>query len=83
MPIHPIFRFLASMVFILIATGAAGYSWWSWKRNEGALRRGGVLPGPSLGVMVVGGVLIASALIVVGLLLWHLQRLHRSTVVFR
>lgn len=69
LPIHPVLRFLASMVFILIAMIAAGYSWWSWMRNERALRHGRVLPGPSLGVIVVGGVLIASALIVVGLLL--------------
>ncbi len=67
--IHPVLRFLAALIFILLAVVAVVHSWVSWRRNERALRAGKVLPGPSTGIVIVAGAGLAIALIVVGLFL--------------
>lgn len=67
--IHPVLRFIASLIFILLAVVAVVHSWVSWQRDERALRARAVLPGPSTGIVIVVGVTLAIALIVVGLFL--------------
>jgi len=67
--IHPVLRFIASAVFILLAVVAAIHSWLAWQRAERAMREGRALPGPSTGAAIAAGIVVAVALLVVGLFL--------------
>lgn len=67
LPIEPVLRFIASLLFILLGIVAVVHSWFSWWRDERALRAGTVLPGPSTGLIIVVGVVIAVVLVAIGL----------------
>jgi len=67
--IQPVLRFIASVLFVLLAVVAAVHGWISWQRSERAMRLGRALPGPSSGPVIVVGVVIAILLLAVGLFL--------------
>nr|WP_274637756.1 DUF202 domain-containing protein [Microbacterium bovistercoris] len=67
--IQPVLRFIAAVVFVLLAVLAAIHSWLSWARHERAMRLGRALPGPSTGPVIVIGVVLAVLLLVAGLFL--------------
>ncbi|MGC4155083.1 MAG: DUF202 domain-containing protein [Propionicimonas sp.] len=69
LPIQPVLRFTAGLIFVLLSLIAVVHAWVSWRRDERALRAGGVLPGPSTGMVIVGGVMLATLLMVVGFFL--------------
>lgn len=69
LPIHPVLRFVAALIFIALALLSGLHSWWSWVYNERALRLGRSLRGPSTGLIIVVGLVLAIAVIVVGLFL--------------
>lgn len=66
---HPGWRLAAALVFIALGLIGALRAWWGWAATERALRRGMPLPGPGLGVVLVTGVVIAVALVGIGLVL--------------
>ncbi|WP_309615436.1 DUF202 domain-containing protein [Salinibacterium sp.] len=69
LPIAPGLRFAAAILFVVLGLIAAAFSWVSWARTELAMRLGSVLPGPSLSVIIAAGVVVAIALVGVGLLI--------------
>lgn len=69
LPIHPGLRLAAALVFIALGLLAALQSFLGWMATERALREQRPLPGPSAGAVVCVGVVLAVALIMVGLFL--------------
>jgi len=69
LPVDADLRLVSATVFVVLGLLAAAQSWLGWARAEVALRRSRPLPAPSLAPVVAGGVVLASALIAVGLLL--------------
>ena len=69
LPIQPALRFVAALIFILLSLIAVVHAWVSWRRDERALRAGSVLPGPSTGLVIVGGIMLATLLLVIGFFL--------------
>ncbi len=69
LPIPHAFRFTAGLIFIVLSAVSIVHSWLSWRYTERALRRGRALPGPSTGMLVVIGALIAVLVLAAGLLL--------------
>jgi putative membrane protein len=67
--INPVLRFIATIIFCVLAIIAAVHAWLTWTRTEKAMREGRPLPGPALGPVLVVGVLLAVAIIAVGMLL--------------
>jgi putative membrane protein len=67
--IQPVLRFIAAVIFVLLAVVAAVHAWLSWARTERAMRHARALPGLSTGPIIVVGVVLAVLLIVVGLFL--------------
>jgi putative membrane protein len=67
--INPMLRFVAAVIFCILAVIAAVFSWVAWARAERAMREGRPLPGPSLGPVLVVGVVIAVVIITVGMFL--------------
>ncbi|GAA3641843.1 hypothetical protein GCM10022200_27010 [Microbacterium awajiense] len=65
----PVLRFIAGLIFIALGAAAAVYGWVSWLRTERALRQNRALSGPTAGVYVVVGVVVAILLLVAGMLL--------------
>lgn len=56
---------------VLIGLGLLGplQAWWGWAATERAMREGRPLPAPRLGPVIAAGTFVASALLVIGLLL--------------
>lgn len=69
LPVDARLRLASAVVFVVLGLLAAAQAWLGWARAELAMRRGLPLPSPSLAPVVAGGVVLASALLVVGLLL--------------
>jgi len=69
LPVHPGFRFAASLVLVVVGVAAAVQSWWRWGQVERAVRCGEPLPASVLGVVVAGGCAVAAVLMFVGILL--------------
>jgi putative membrane protein len=67
--INPVLRFIASLIFCALAVVASAFSWLAWARAERAMREGRPLPGPALGPVLVVGVVLAVAIITIGLFL--------------
>lgn len=67
--INPVLRFIAAVIFCVLAVVAAVFSWVAWARAERAMRESRPLPGPSLGPVLVAGVVLAVIIIAVGLFL--------------
>jgi putative membrane protein len=65
-------RFVAAVVLIVLGLLAPVQAWFSWARDERAMRRGEPLPTPALmaplaaGVVVVGLLLLATLLLAAG-----------------
>jgi len=66
---HPAWRLAAALVFVALGLVAIVRAWFGWAGTERALRRGQPLPGPGIGAVLVGGVVIAVALVGIGLVL--------------
>ena len=60
-------RIAAATVFLALGTLAVVQAWIGWRGTERSLRRGEPLPGLSTGAMLVVGVMIAAALVTIGL----------------
>lgn len=69
MDIDPVLRFIAAVIFIALSLLSAVNSWLTWRRTERAIRSGAALSGPSVGLLIVVGVVIAGTLLVAGLFL--------------
>ncbi|WP_308493157.1 YidH family protein [Microbacterium terrisoli] len=67
--IEPVLRFIAALIFVVLAVVAGVHAWFSWARHERAMRESRALTGPSTGVVVVIGVVLATLLLVVGMFL--------------
>lgn len=67
--IRPELRLVASITLLLLGVLAAGQAWTGWTRSETAMRRHTALPGPAPAAILVIGVILAAALIVIGLFL--------------
>ena len=66
---HPAWRLAAALVFVALGLVAIVRAWFGWAGTERALRRRQPLPGPGIGAVLVGGVVIAVALVGIGLVL--------------
>lgn len=66
--ISPVFRFVAGLMFIVLAAAAVVHAWLSWRRTERALRLNRALPGLTFGALIGAGVVIAMLVVVAGLL---------------
>lgn len=66
--IDPGLRIAAAVLFVALGSVATVQSWLGWAHSERSLRHGSALPGPSLSAVVTGGVLLAMALVAIGLL---------------
>lgn len=60
------FRFPASAILLILGVLAVVQGWIGWARTERSLRLARALPGPTTGVVIASGVLIAAAVVVVG-----------------
>ena len=70
-PMHPTLRLVTALVLIIAGIGSPLQAWIGWMRAERAMRLGRPLPPPRLAGPVAMAVMIAGALVVVGLLLWR------------
>lgn len=60
-------RLAAAGVFLALGTLAAVQAWLGWARTEKALRLGRPLPGLGVGGVIVVGVIVAVALVTIGM----------------
>ncbi|GAA1726063.1 YidH family protein [Brachybacterium phenoliresistens] len=60
-------RAAAAGVFVVLGTVASLQAWWGWAATERSLRRDTPLPGLGAGAIIVAGVIIAAALVTIGL----------------
>jgi putative membrane protein len=60
-------RIAAAVVFLVLGTLAVVQAWIGWRRTERSLRRSEPLPGLSTGAVLVVGVVIAAALVTIGI----------------
>lgn len=60
-------RLAAAGVFLVLGTLAAVQAWLGWAATETALRRGRPLPGLAVGGLIVVGIVVAVALVTIGL----------------
>lgn len=67
--IHPVPRFLAAVLFVILGLVATVHAWMSWARSERAMRLKRALPGPTAGVVIASGVVVAILLLGAGLFL--------------
>lgn len=65
-PIEPVLRLFAAIVFIVLSVVAAIQAWLGWFLTEKAIRSNKPLGGPGLGLLMTAGVLIALTAIVLG-----------------
>ncbi|QEO10508.1 YidH family protein [Protaetiibacter larvae] len=63
---QPGWRLAAALVFAALGVLAAVRGWVGWTGTERALRRDEALPSPAIGLVLVVGIVVAVALIVVG-----------------
>ena len=68
-PVSPGFRLAASLVFVVLGVLAAAQAWVGWFRTERAMRLNRSLPGPSVGLVIVLGVVLGVVLLALGSLL--------------
>jgi len=68
-PIRSELKAVSAVVFIAMGLLAAAQAWLGWMRTERALRENRPLPGPSLGPVLAGGVVVAVIAVAVGLVL--------------
>lgn len=68
LPISASLRAVAAGTFVAIGIVAAVQSWLGWATTERALRKATTLPGPSLAPLITVGVVLAIAVVAVGLL---------------
>lgn len=61
-------RWLAAGLVLLGAVAATG-GWLRWARTERAMRTGAPMPAPTLGAVIVGGLVVAAALVLAVILL--------------
>jgi putative membrane protein len=59
----------AALLLVVISLAAGARAWFGWMRVERALREDRVLPGPSIGVALTAGLVLAVALVALGWLL--------------
>lgn len=59
-------RIAAASVFLALGTLAALQAWFGWMSTERAMRRGKPLPGLPVGAALVVGVIVAVALVAIG-----------------
>ncbi|UJP41390.1 YidH family protein [Cellulomonas palmilytica] len=69
LPVEERLRLAAAVVLVVLGTLTPLLAWWGWARAERAVRRGAPLPAPVGFVALVVGVLLAGALVLLGLLL--------------
>ena len=69
LPVHPGFRFAASLVLVVVGVAAAVQSWWRWGQVERAVRCAAPLPGAVMTVLLTVGSVVASVLVLLGVLL--------------
>lgn len=67
LPVHSVLRFVVAVIFVLLAVVSVVHSWLSWARTERAIRSGRALAGPSSGLIIVIGIVLAATVVVVGL----------------
>ena len=65
-PVSPGFRLAAALVFVVLGVLAALQAWVGWVRTERALRLSRSLPGPSVGLVIVLGVVLGVVLLALG-----------------
>ncbi|TDC46012.1 DUF202 domain-containing protein [Jiangella ureilytica] len=68
-PVQPGFRVAAAGVFVLLGLLAALQGRIGWMNTERSLREKRALPGPTMGLVLVAGVVVAVALIFIGFVL--------------
>ncbi|PPG28638.1 hypothetical protein C5E10_13715 [Pseudoclavibacter sp. RFBG4] len=68
LPIEPVVRLIAALLFLGLGLLAAVNSFIGWMRAERSMRRHEPLPGPSLSGVLSIGVVLAVALVTIGLL---------------
>jgi putative membrane protein len=68
-PAQPALRLIAAGFLLVLGLLAIVQGWLGWARAEKSLRLGRVLPGPTLGALIAGGVLLVAVLVVIGSLL--------------
>lgn len=68
LPIDVQLRSVAAEIFVVVGIVAAAQSWFGWARSERALREATTLPGPSMSPVITIGVLVATAIVAIGLL---------------
>ena len=69
LPIREELRFACAVLFLVLAILAGVRAWLGWFATEKALRANRALPGLTLGAVIAGGVVVAVALIGLGLFL--------------
>ena len=62
-------RLAASAALLVLGLLAVVQGWIGWARTERSLRLARAIPGPTLGVVIAVGVLVAAGLVVIGSLL--------------
>jgi putative membrane protein len=67
-PVSPGFRLASAVVFVILGVLAAAQAWVGWLRTERALRENRALPSPSVGLIVVIGVIAGVVLLTLGFL---------------
>ena len=67
-PIAPGYRLAASAVFVVLGMLASLQAWVGWFRVERAIREGRTLPPLTIGSVIAVGVLLATLLVAIGLL---------------
>ncbi|MEE1617881.1 YidH family protein [Brachybacterium sp. J153] len=60
-------RLAAAGVFLVLGTLCALQAWWGWRATERSLRRAAPLPGLGAGAVIVVGVVVAAALVSIGM----------------
>jgi putative membrane protein len=61
-------RMAVALILIGIGLYTPVQAWWGWARAERSLRTGGALPSPAASPIIVGGMVLAAVLLVIGLL---------------
>lgn len=68
-PVSAGFRLASAIVFVVLGLLAAVQAWVGWFRTERAMRDVQALPGPSLGLVIVAGIVLAVVLLTLGFIL--------------
>jgi putative membrane protein len=68
-PAHDGLRLAAAGVLLVLGLLAIVQGWIGWARTERSLRLARAIPGPTVGIVIAVGVLVAAALVVVGTLI--------------